>query len=160
MIDSTASGQRISSDLEFSGALNKAISHDQNKNFGLLLAMLQQNVLERTLLAKEPTDRQYNDDISQLNHYRSPDLHTEEHHWQQQNMLSRTINDDDLVNARLWSCLFPPPLSIHNDRNRIHSDVRSNISYDAQQRLDTVTHEPVASDPTKLYDILNTLSEV
>ncbi len=154
-----AASQKVNTDIEFSGALNRAVSHEQNKNFGLLLAMLQQDVLDRKLLVKEPEPGQYSDEISRLNHYPSSDLHTEEYHWQQQNRLSQIINSDDLANAKLWSCLFPPPLSLHNDRFRIGDEVRSNASYETQQRLDKLTYEPIEPDPTKLYDILNTLGE-
>ena len=159
MTDNLAVSQNISKDIEFSGALNKAISHDQNKNFGLLLAMLQQNILDRNLLVKEAKSEHYKEDFSQLNHYRSPDLLTEECHWHQQRCLSQCIGDDDLPNAKLWSCLFPSPLSLYNDRYRIEDEVKANASYETQQKLDMLIHEPMETDPTQLYDILNRLSE-
>lgn len=160
MIDSTDNSQAISTDLEFSGALNKAISHDQNSNFGLLLAMLQQDVLDRRLLAKESEEAPYGDSLNQINHYRSPNLLTEEHHWSQQRILNQNINNHDIPNAHLWACLFPPPLSLYNDRYRIDDEIKNNTSYDTQQKLDAVSHEPIEPDATKLYDILNSLSEI
>jgi hypothetical protein len=160
VVDNVDNSQRISTDIEFSGALNKAVSHDQNKNFGLLLAMLQQNALDRSLFVKENKHEHYEGDVSQLNHYRSPDLLTESHHWQQQSLLSHSIGNNDLTNAKLWSCLFPPPLSMHNDRYRIDDEVKINTSYQTQRKLELQIDDPVQTDPTQLYDILNTLSEV
>ena len=160
MTDNVELSQKISQDLEFSGAINKAVSQPLNKNFGLLLAMLQQDVLDRKLIEKEPQKETYKSDIEALNHYRPHALATTEDHWRQQNTLNSYVNDNDFPNARLWECLFPPPLSLHNDRYRVGDEVKHNAPYDTQLKLDLMINHPAETDPTKLYDILNTLNSV
>jgi hypothetical protein len=144
-------------DVEFSGGLAQAAG--QGAKFALMLAMLEQDVLNRPYF--EPQQAPVNPYQSvqiPVSDYPQVALSAAEHHWSSAALTGELIGNAYLVSARLWQTMHPSPLSIFNDATRIDPQVINNCDLPAQRRLQQETAtKPMAVDETKLYDILNEL---
>jgi hypothetical protein len=142
-------------DREFSGEINRASA--QGAKFSLLLAMLEQDVLQRPrMLANQDNEQQsaHSKTISALSHYPSIPLKAEAQHWQQATFVSATIHQADIKRANLWLAMHPQPLSLYNDPKRLEDEVVANCDMHAQHRLQDLNTVDIAVDETGLYDIL------
>jgi hypothetical protein len=142
-------------DREFTGEINQATG--QGAKFALLLAMLEQDLLQRPkLLARETNDEESaaSKSISALSHYPPIPLKAEAWHWQQAKFASDTIHQADIKRANLWLAMHPQPLSLYNDPKRLDDEVVANCDIHAQQRLQDSNTTDIVVDETILYDTL------
>jgi hypothetical protein len=61
-------------------------------------------------------------------------------------------------NARLWEIMHPQPLALRNDPYHLPEEVKVNMCWQAQQPSSFEQSEPLTSDETQLYDLLETLA--
>ncbi|MBT1063480.1 hypothetical protein KJY73_07830 [Bowmanella sp. Y26] len=149
--------QSVVNDLEFSGVLNRAAKPGQAQTFSLLLSMLQQNLLERPLPARQEQPDTYSS-LPEITHTPAIPLQAESAHWHQMEVQGAYIQHQLLASARLWQCMHPSPLALYNDVKRIDDAVTNNCDWHCQQRLKGHSTEPMLSDETALFDILEQLN--
>lgn len=146
---------------EFSGSVAKSLTQGGRGEFALLLAMLQQDVSRQLVLADEPDKPLVGHiPIEQFNFYPKVPLKTEPNHYLQQAAFAQAIHRQDVTTASLLGCMFPSPLSLHNDAKRIDDTVKTNCDIYAQYRIqkcedgETDRSDSVEVDPTMLYDTI------
>lgn len=140
-------------DLEFSGLLNRASS--QGLKFGLLLAMLQQNYLERVNVSSGVVEPQAAALIEPSVYPKVP-ITASTQHWQQADTVSAILHSDGFKSAHLWLTMHPQPLSLFNDVTRIDEDVLANCDIYTQQRYSEggPGKSEIQTDEVGIYDLL------
>ena len=144
-------------DPEFTGELNRSIG--QGAKFALMLAMLDGNMTERPYLEQDnPYPSMVGSDIVAFSHYRNNPLNTSE-----QDIVNLTTTNNLLKSqprdALLWQAMHPEPLSLFNDAKRLADEVVYNCPYHCQLGLKAQKQSRIEQDPTKLYDILESLPD-
>ena len=154
-IDSTQADITLSSDYELNGQINRASA--QGAKFALLLAMLEQDSINRPRLEK--TDQLYHikDSQNAVNHYRSSSLSADQEYWQSSQYTGKLIQQGHLDSAHLWLAMHPEPLALHNDPFEIDEEIIANASVFAQTRMQKDLNPEIKLDETGLFDILNEL---
>lgn len=144
--------QPIYLDSELNGSLNKAASASNGAAFALLLAMLQQDLLDRPRLSESPKETQ---SISALPD-KAPDvpLKAESQHWQFEAQHAGYIHQQQMASARLWHCLHPAPLSVFNDSKRLNDDIVENTSWHCREKLKGKGSQRIETDETELLDVI------
>ncbi|WP_158966902.1 VC2046/SO_2500 family protein [Paraglaciecola sp. L3A3] len=163
MLDSTHQAEPFSSggvdpvnlvDRELNGEINRAAT--QGAKFSLLLAMLEQNTLNRPQLEAQVEVNQ--DEKPILHYYRSPPLVAEVESWQHFQQTSELVNSGHVQSAHLWLMMHPQPLSRRNDPLHVDDNIVANCSYPTQIRLQQEQQRLLKIDETGLYDILQELT--
>ncbi|ALS98563.1 VC2046/SO_2500 family protein [Lacimicrobium alkaliphilum] len=144
--------QSIHLDFEYNGSLNKAASQGHGAAFALLLAMLQENQLDRPQLAERPADNEQKQALFD----KAPDipLKPEPQHWEFEARHADYIHQQQLVSARLWHCLHPAPLSVFNDSKRLDDEIIENTSWYCREKLKGRNLQPLQVDETGLLDVI------
>lgn len=144
--------QSIQFDIEFNGSLNKAASQGSGATFALMLAMLQENQLDRPRLAEPPGETEE----KQILPDKAPDipLMAEPQHWEFETRHANYINQQQLVSARLWHCLHPAPLSVFNDNKRLDDEIIENTSWYCREKLKGKSLQPLQVDATGILDVI------
>lgn len=142
-------------DIELSGGLSQASQRGEGATFALLLAMLQQNLLERPHLARD----QQLPSSSQPLVAAGPvtPLKADAEHWQNESIHAGYMQQQLTVSARLWHCMHPTPLSVHNDARRLDDEVVANCDYHTRQRLAGKVKSELDVDETGLLDLIEGL---
>ncbi|MCV2885255.1 VC2046/SO_2500 family protein [Aestuariibacter sp. AA17] len=152
----------IINDVEYTGSLNRAST--QGASFGLLLAMLQQNILERPHIEKAVQSANQNEgQFEHLKVYPTPALKADEKHFSDLHITSKLIHQN-IQDAMLFQTMRPHPLSQYDDASHINDEIIANCDMYTQRRLRNAPDHQVDSeiqvDETKLYDVLESLSEM
>lgn len=146
------------SDIEFRSDLSKALTKPGgNGEFGLLLAMLHQDYLQRTRVAtgnERDVLGYYESMLNSIDFYPKTPLATEEQHWRQQQAITAAVHQLDLSNARLLHCMHPGPLSVFNDVTKVSEEVLANCDLHAQQRYRESVDREIEVDETGLYEVI------
>lgn len=144
-------------DAEFKGSFSKVLSSKGAEDFAFLLAMLHQDVSNRLNLVNEHEEVVKDTrerELSSIDFYPKIPLSTEKKHWQQQKLVSEAMSQHDVANARLMSCMFPPPLSLNNDPQFIPEDVLANCDIFCQRRMQGESAPEISIDETMLADLI------
>ena len=160
MLDNTTA---LNTDIEVTGRLATALETADTQgvaSFRLLLSMLQQDLLQRPVIEKQNDDERVN--TSEVKSFYPPiALAAQPHHWQQSIHLNQYINNQQQICARLYDSMFPAPIAMTNNAQKISDEVKANCDYFAQQRLaGTALDNVVKVDEKGLYEILNSLHNV
>ncbi|WP_416304896.1 VC2046/SO_2500 family protein [Neptunicella sp. SCSIO 80796] len=146
-------------DIEFSGRLSSALNQQSQQQFSLLLAMLEQNYLDRLHIHDdaEAASAAFDPASSGLSCYPVTPLKAEARDWQQLGQINSMLGDKRPGDARLYQIMHPGPLSLRNDSMHIDEDVINNSPLSAQQKLRKPdnTDKQLEVDETGLYEILN-----
>lgn len=155
---------------EFSGALAQTLVHKGQGDFALLLSMLVQDVTQQLQFSEQPEEGiKGNIPIEQFNYYPEIPLSTETKHYAQQQAFADAVHREDIKTASLLGCMFPSPLSLHNDPKRVDDNVMANCDIYTQSRMqvakageagDTAKNEDIEVDPTLLYDTIAAAQDV
>ncbi|WP_334062093.1 VC2046/SO_2500 family protein [Alteromonas genovensis] len=139
---------------EFDGTLAKASS--QGRLFALYLAMHENALAHPIHLTPQAKneDSPYQDEISNLSHYRQPALQAADKDWANMATLA-SLMSSDLASARLFLSMNPSPLAQSDDASRIPDDVKDNCSLGTQKRLANLYRSDIKEDNTMLYDIIS-----
>ncbi|MBN7821797.1 VC2046/SO_2500 family protein [Bowmanella yangjiangensis] len=151
--------QSVVNDLEFSGVLSRAAKPGQAQTFSLLLSMLQQNLLERLRIASEPSAVALPEAPETLTGAPAFPLKADIQHWRQAEIQAAYFQQQLTDSARLWQCLHPGPLSLHNDPGYIDPVVIENCDWHTRQRLSGTQQTDLEPDETALLDILDSLHQ-
>lgn len=142
------------SDIEFNGAIGRAAS--EGALFSLVLAMLEQDVVNRQSLFQSDTDK-LEEKQQCINDYPQFPLNAAPEDWPSMAITADLINNTYVASARLWQNMHPAPLSQYNDVKRIDEQVIANCDFNTQKRSQNPSSELIQVDETKLYDILHQL---
>lgn len=147
---------------EFSAGLGKALRHNGQSEFALLLSMMQQDLTQRLKLEEdEGGDKPIGlIPIEKFNFYPKVPLKTETHHFIRQEQFASAVQQNDLTNARLLAYMHPTPLSMHNDVKRVGDDVAANCDVFTQMKIRKQQGESIPVDPTLLYDAITEVREL
>ncbi|WP_438863030.1 VC2046/SO_2500 family protein [Neptunicella sp.] len=148
------------SDLEFNGQLTSALNQQGQQQFSLLLAMLEQNYLDRLHIHDEQdksAQQTLSSDIQGLQCYPVTPLKAEDAHWQQLTKINQMLHSQPIEDVRLYQNMYPEPLSQYNDSLRISDEVLQNCTFSAQRKMQQPdnTDKQVEVDETELFDLLN-----
>ncbi len=139
---------------EFDGTLAKASS--QGRLFALYLAM-QENALAHPIYLTPHAKSEgspYQNEISNLSHYRQPALQAVDKDWANMATLA-SLMSSDLASARLFLSMNPSPLAQSDNASRIPDDIKDNCSLGTQKRLANLYRSDIKEDNTMLYDIIS-----
>ncbi|XOV78303.1 MAG: VC2046/SO_2500 family protein [Aestuariibacter sp.] len=144
---------------EFSGTLAKTLVQKGQGEFALLLAMLEQDVTQHLQFADEPDAELVGHvPIEKFNFYPEIPLSTEQKHYTQQQAFADAIHREDVTTACLLGCMFPSPLSLHNDAKRVEDSVLANCDIYTQSRLQSKPSsedtDSIEVDPKMLFDTI------
>lgn len=144
--------QPIHPDIELNGSLNRAASQGHGATFALMLAMLQENQLDRPRLAERSAETEQ----KQILFDKAPDipLKPESQHWEFEARHADYIQRQKLISARLWHCLHPAPLSLYDDSKRLDDEVIENTSWSCRQKLKGTKLQALQVDETGLLDVI------
>lgn len=121
---------------EFDGALAKTLEKKGQGEFALLLAMLQQDVTAQLQFTDSPEEGIVGHlPIEKFNFYPQVPLSTEEKHYTQQTAFAQAVHREEVTTAFLLGCMFPSPLSLHNDAKRIDDNTLANCDVFTQARV-------------------------
>ncbi|GAB2683164.1 VC2046/SO_2500 family protein [Aliiglaciecola sp. 3_MG-2023] len=151
-VEITPESKVVASDLEWSGTLNRALQ--QGEKFALLLAMLEDNYLQRPNIHDEDHEPSHFPSSISKHHYPQTPLEAEPRDWS----FARTTSElmtQNISDAILWQKMHPQPLATLNDAKRIEPEVIINCGFQTQQRFHCNEASKIDVDETKLYDILN-----
>lgn len=148
-------------DNEFTGKVGNALHHSNAEQFGLLMAMMHQDILERPAFSEVESAVNTCDIPMALKYYPKALLKTDEEEFKSATRLSEWLHSDNMTAIRLRHSMFPPSLSLHNDSQRIPDNVIDNMGYHAQQKIRESTPEPqnIPVDETALYEVLSGMAE-
>ncbi|GGD53211.1 VC2046/SO_2500 family protein [Lacimicrobium alkaliphilum] len=144
--------QPIYLDRELNGSLNKAASGGAGATFALVLAMLQQDLLDRPRLSESSKEVQHTPVLPD----KAPEipLKAESQHWQFEAQHAGYVHQKQLTSARLWHCLHPGPLSVFNDSKRLDDDVVENTSWYCREKLKGTNSQLIETDETGLLEVI------
>ncbi len=145
----------LTDDFEFNGQVNRA-TH-QGAKFALLMAMLEQDCLQRPQLETSEQNTQAKSAELEVNYYRPYPLSANDTYWHTCQHTSQLIHAGKLESAHLWLAMFPEPLSLKNQADDIDDEVIANCSINTQSRMQQAKQTKVKVDETGLYDILQGL---
>ncbi|WP_088329222.1 VC2046/SO_2500 family protein [Lacimicrobium sp. SS2-24] len=146
--------QPVVLDFELNSSLSKAASQGNGANFALLLAMLQDNLLDRPRL-EASKEQHWAESQSHLDKAPEIPLKAETQHWEFEAQHAQYVNQQQLASARLWHCLHPSPLSVFNDNKRLDDEVVENTSWSCRQKLKGGSVEPLQVDETNLLEVID-----
>ena len=138
-------------DPELSGQLNRALvkGHD----FSYYLSLLSPSLLDRVHINDYDDGRVKAEET--LEHpYRNAPLCATEAVWQLMQHNSEIIATQDTNQLRLWQCMHPDPLAIHNDPTLIEPEVTANCEWGVQQRIAEKLINALDAQPALLLDTL------
>lgn len=122
-------------DAEFNSSINRAASQAGAVQFKLILATLEQNLLNRIRLANNAqvnADVAFENEIT--NFYPKIPLKADKKTWQNLDTTRNFIHAGDLTGAKLWQIMHPEALSLFNDAKKLDDQVIANSSYFTQNQ--------------------------
>lgn len=173
----TIKSTSLVADAEINGSVNVAAQLAGNSQFKLVLATLEQNLLNRLRLAVGNETDVVTSESSVVNNYPVQPLKVSEETWIHAQEAKKHIELKGVDSVRLWQIMHPDPLSLFNDPLKLEENVVANTSYHTQLTLkaqsnikesghtnltkdepDTESSDNILEqDPTMLYDILSDL---
>lgn len=122
-------------DAEFNSSVNRAALQAGSVQFKLVLATLEQNLLNRIRLADSDEKNSVETaDFGVTNFYPEIPLKPDNQTWRRLDITRGYISAGDLSNAKLWQIMHPEALSLFNDANRLDDQVVANSSFFTQNQ--------------------------
>ncbi|WP_199611346.1 VC2046/SO_2500 family protein [Flocculibacter collagenilyticus] len=142
--------------------LNRSINEARREDFGLLLSMLSQDVLDQAVFSLPHDDIEDNtlteDKLrKQFGVAPARDFSTAESDIALFNEVSNSFLKDGLSSAKLFMAVHPLPLALKDNPNKIDSDVINNCELSVRKKLVSglsSLQETAILDETGLYEII------